>query len=311
MEEKPNEIRVVRVYNAPVQLVWDAWTKLEHVEKWWGPRGFTLTTHSKELRVGGSWRYTMHGPDGTDYPNITVYHEVEPLRKLVYDHGATETTPPLFRVTVTFTEVDGKTTMDMVSSLPTPEAAVHVARAIKQHSGHSTWDRLAEYVDESATGVRNFVVNRTFEAPIERVFAMFSEPEHLVRWLPPAGMTMRYIRPDIQVGATAFFVMEGTYGAMYAHARYLTIDAPHRLVYEQQFVDEHENPALAPGETDWPAILRNTFLFVAETPTRTRVTVTTETVGAYNEAELAAFIAERSGMTRGWNGSFDALDPLL
>lgn len=60
---------------------------------WWGPRGFTLTNHSKDLR----WRYTMHGPDGTDYPNIATYLEVEPLANLVYDHGVTETTPPLCR----------------------------------------------------------------------------------------------------------------------------------------------------------------------------------------------------------------------
>ncbi|MEZ6045243.1 MAG: SRPBCC domain-containing protein [Planctomycetaceae bacterium] len=56
-------------------------------EQWWGPRGFTLTHHSKDLRPGGTWHYTMHGPDGTDYPNMTLYHEVEKYKKLVYDHG--------------------------------------------------------------------------------------------------------------------------------------------------------------------------------------------------------------------------------
>ena len=68
-----SELRLTRVYDAPVQAVWDAWTIPERVEKWWGPRGFTLTTHSKDLRVGGHWRYTMHGPDGVDYPNVTKY----------------------------------------------------------------------------------------------------------------------------------------------------------------------------------------------------------------------------------------------
>ncbi|WP_431476220.1 SRPBCC domain-containing protein [Massilia eburnea] len=89
----PNEIRIVRTYDAPVQAVWDAWTDPAQVAQWWGPRGFTLTTHSKDLRIGGTWRYTMHGPDGTDFPNKTTYHVVEPLRKLVYDHGATDDTP--------------------------------------------------------------------------------------------------------------------------------------------------------------------------------------------------------------------------
>jgi len=52
-----------------------------------GPRGFSITTHSKDLRTGGHWNYTMHGPDGTNYPNKTQYLEVKEYAKLVYDHG--------------------------------------------------------------------------------------------------------------------------------------------------------------------------------------------------------------------------------
>src|SRR5687767_5583144 len=120
---KSNEIRITRIYDAPVKAVWDAWTDPKQVEKWWGPRGFTLTHHSKDLRPGGHWKYTMHGPDGTDYPNRTLYYEVEKHAKLVYDHGGTEDTPPLFRVTVLFSESKGKTKMDMTMALATPEVA--------------------------------------------------------------------------------------------------------------------------------------------------------------------------------------------
>ena len=88
--------------------MWDAWTDPEQVAQWWGPRGFTLTTHSKDLRTGGHWNYTMHGPDGTDYPNTTKYLEVEKHAKLVYDHGANDDRPPLFRVTVLFSERQAK-----------------------------------------------------------------------------------------------------------------------------------------------------------------------------------------------------------
>src|SRR6476646_6623292 len=120
---KPNEIRLLRVFDAPVAVVWDAWTQDKQVAQWWGPRGFTITTHSKDLRPGGNWDYTMHGPDGVDYPNKTLYHEVEPYSRLVYDHGANDDRPPLFRVSVQFTETKGKTTMEMCMTLPTPEAA--------------------------------------------------------------------------------------------------------------------------------------------------------------------------------------------
>jgi uncharacterized protein YndB with AHSA1/START domain len=86
-EKKSNEINLTRLYDAPVKTVWEAWTDPTQVAQWWGPRGFTLTTHSKDLRVGGIWSYTMHGPDGVDYPNTTRYLEVEKYSRLVYDHG--------------------------------------------------------------------------------------------------------------------------------------------------------------------------------------------------------------------------------
>ncbi len=50
---KPNKIRLIRVFDAPVKAVWAAWTESDQVARWWGPRGFSLTTHSKDLRPGG------------------------------------------------------------------------------------------------------------------------------------------------------------------------------------------------------------------------------------------------------------------
>ena len=197
-----NEIHLTRVYDATVRAVWDAWTVLEQVEKWWGPRGFTLTTHSKDLRVGGSWRYTMFGPDGVDYPNVTTYHVVEPQKKLVYDHGATDDRPPLFRVTATFTETEGKTTLDLIFSLSSPEAAPEMARFIKRAGGNATWDRLAEHLETTATGKSTFVINRSFDAPIARVFELWTQPEHLAKWLPPAGTTMHFLRGESRALAT-------------------------------------------------------------------------------------------------------------
>src|SRR4051812_23406832 len=99
-KNRSNELRISRTYDAPVKAVWNAWIDPKQVAQWWGPRGFTITTKSKDVSPGGRWIYTMHGPDGVDYPNIATYHEVEKYSRLVYDHGATETTPPLFRVKV-------------------------------------------------------------------------------------------------------------------------------------------------------------------------------------------------------------------
>lgn len=306
-----NEIVLVRVYDAPVRAVWDAWTVPEQVEKWWGPRGFTLTTHSKDLRVGGHWRYTMHGPDGVDYPNVTTYFIVDRHKTLVYDHGANDERPPLFRVTVTFSEAGGKTTMKMVMALPSPEAAAETVKFIKRAGGNATWDRLAEHLGQTETGKRGFVINRTFDAPIDRVFEMWTRPDHLVRWLPPAGTTMRVVDSEIAPGASALFVITGDHGTMRARADYLTIEPPRRIVYTQQFVDEHGRPAPAPGSPVWPPTLLTTVLLAEEAPDRTRVTVTTEPHGEATDPEIEAFVRERTGMTRGWTGSFDALEALL
>src|SRR5205085_1300696 len=80
-------IATTRTVDAPRELVWQMWTDPAHVGKWWGPNGFTTTTKSFDLRVGGAWLFTMHGPDGTDYPNKIVYREIVPPARLVYDHG--------------------------------------------------------------------------------------------------------------------------------------------------------------------------------------------------------------------------------
>lgn len=308
---KSNEIRLTRVYDAPLRAVWDAWTVLEQVETWWGPRGFTLRTHQKDLRPGGTWRYTMHGPDGVDYPNVTRYLEVEPYAKLVYDHGGTDDRPALFRVTVTFAESGGKTTMEMTSTLPSPEAAAEMAKFIKQAGGDATWDRLAEHLVEAATGKRRFVVTRTFDAPVARVFAAWTSPELLARWLPPPGSAMRFARSEIAPGKSTLFTITGAHGTMHVRAAYLEIERATRVVYDQTFVDESEQPAPAPGAKVFPTTLRTTVELAEEGPDQARVTVSTEPHADATPTETDAFVRERAGMTHGWSGSFDALDGVL
>lgn len=306
------ELRITRLYDAPVSAVWDAWTDPAQVAQWWGPRGFTLTTHSKDLRVGGTWVYTMHGPDGTDYPNRTVYHEVEPHRRLVYDHGASGDRPPLFRVTVTFTEVRGKTRMDMTMALPTPEAAAETAAFVKKAGGNATWDRLAEHLAEILAGKQRFVINRVFAAPIDVVYRMWTDPEHLARWIPPTGTTMTYLHADIRVGGSSrACITDGARLTMYSRAEYLELTPPHRIVYTQQFVDERGAVSRHPLAPTWPETMLTVVTLTEEDDDQTRVTVTWEPYGAATDAEVATFLQARGGMTMGWTGSFDKLEALL
>lgn len=311
-KNRSKEIQITRLYDAPVDVVWNAWTDPEQTAKWWGPRGFTLTTHSKDLRPGGSWSYTMHGPDGVDYPNKTMYLEVIEHSKLVYDHGGNDERPPLFRVTVIFTEVNGKTKMEMSMALPTPEAADEIREFIKKAGGDSTWDRLAEYLEKESSGAEKFVINRAFDVPLELMYEMWTKPEHFTQWLPPTGFTMEFLRSDIRPGGSTFYFMtNGGNLRMYGRAKYLELNKSHRIVYTQQFCDEKENISRHPLAPTWPETMLTTVEFTAEGPERTRVTVTWEPHGATTREELEAFIVARAGMTLGWTGSFDKLEALI
>ncbi len=308
----PNEIYITRIYDAPVKAVWDAWTDPKQVAQWWGPRGFTITTHSKDLRAGGSWSYTMHGPDGVDYPNTTKYLEVDKHQRLVYDHGGHADRPPLFRVTVLFTESKGKTKMEMTMALATAEAATETKKFIKKAGGDSTWDRLAEYLGKEATGEEQFFINRTFNAPIDVLFDMWTDPKHVAKWTPPTGATMEFLEVDIRSGGNSFYKMDWAGGSsMYGKVQYLEVTKPSRLVYTQQFCDEKGNVSRHPMAPTWPETMLTTITLTEEGPNLTRATVKWETHGKVTPEELATFVAAKAGMTGGWTGSFDKLDELL
>ena len=310
--DSANDIRITRLYDAPLALVWEVWTVDAHVRQWWGPRGFSITTHSKDLRVGGTWVYTMHGPDGVDYPNYTRYLEVEPQQRLVYDHGASSAdAAPMFRVTATFREVDGQTELDIRMTLPTPEAAQQTRVFIKAAGGNATWDRLGEHLEQTANGRALFVINRSFNAPIDTVFDMWTMPEHLVRWLPPTGFDMTYMRADIRVGGRSFFSMSNGEMTMYAVSEYRVIERPSRVEYVHWFADANEQLSRHPGAPTWPDKMVQSILLVAEGEKQTRVTIRTEVLGDATAEQQAAFADARGGMTMGWTGSFDALETLL
>ena len=309
---KSNEIRIIRVYDAPVQAVWDAWTDPEQVAQWWGPRGFTITTHSKDLRVGGTWRYTMHGPDGTDFPNTTKYFEVEKHARLVYDHGGSDDRPAMFRVTVTFAEVNGKTKMEMVMALPSAEALENTRKVIKNFSGNSTWDRLAEYLEKESTGKEKFVINRSFDASIETMFEMWTDLNRFSQWLPPTGFTMQFIRADIKPGGETFYFMtNGANVKMYGKAKYLKIERPNRIIYTQQFCDEHENMARHPMAPTWPETMLTTVVLAEEEPGKTRVTITWEAYGPTTPQELRDLYQCPGRNDARLTGSFDKLEGYL
>ncbi len=140
------EIVTTRLIDAPRELVFEAFTDQKHVGHWFGPDGFTTATRSMDVRPGGKWIFVMHGPDGTDWPNVVPYEEVTPPKRLVYLHGD-DKEPDMFHTTVTFDDEGGKTALTMRAVFKTAAAREFVVRergAIE--GGKQTIARLDAYV---------------------------------------------------------------------------------------------------------------------------------------------------------------------
>lgn len=145
------ELAISRVINAPRELVFEAWTKPEHLINWWGPNGFTNTFQEVNIKPGGRWRFIMHGPDGRNYPNEIVYHEIEFPSRLRYGHSNPEDPDGFnFTTTVTFESAgENKTKVTMSVVFESKEVLEYV---IREHGakkgGEETIGKLAVYVEQ-------------------------------------------------------------------------------------------------------------------------------------------------------------------
>ena len=146
-ETADREIVLTRVLDAPRELVFRAWTEPEHLAHWWGPNGFTTTYHQVDVREGGVNRFTMHGPDGTDYPNRIVYREIVRPERIVYDHDDdVDDDANQFRVTVTFADEGGRTRATMRMRFRTVAARDFVIGFGAVELGYQTLDKLAAHL---------------------------------------------------------------------------------------------------------------------------------------------------------------------
>jgi uncharacterized protein YndB with AHSA1/START domain len=197
-------------------------------------------------------------------------------------------------------------------TLPTAEEAEATRMFIKAAGGNATWDRLAEYLNEKERGQHSFVINRSFAAPIDLLFEMWAEPNHLSKWLPPVGFEMDILRTDFRDGGHCFFRMSNRADVtFYGKFEYREITKPCRIVYVQRFCDEIENAARHPALPVFPEAMLITVLFAAEGDLATRVTVTSVPLGMVSAEENIAFTNTRSGMTQGWTGAFDKLEAMI
>jgi len=136
-------ITSTRVFAAPREILFDLFADPEQLEHWWGPEGFTSTFEQFDFEPGGAWRFTMHGPDGTDYPNAKDFVEIVPAERIVFDHVQDGHG---FRMTMTYeTEGEGtRLTWNMVFARTLSDDI----RDFIITANEQNFDRLAEQVNK-------------------------------------------------------------------------------------------------------------------------------------------------------------------
>lgn len=301
--DEARTMRATRVFDAPRELVFDLWTRPEHISNWWGPRGFTTTTSKMDVRPGGEWIFMMHGPDGTDYPNEVRYREVVRPERLTYRHGPV----PLFDVTVTFEERDGKTAVTVSSVFESAELLRKLSEEVGAVEGlHQTLERFGEQIaNENA-----FRIERVFDAPRELMFTLWTERDHLQRWFGPKGVELFHVTNDLRPGGVMHYGMRTPDGGtMWGRWVYREIVPPRKLVFVLSFSDENQGITRAPFDEEWPREMLSTITF-ADEQGKTRVTVQKAAIDA-NGAERATFDRNHPSMKGGWTGTFEQLEDYI
>jgi uncharacterized protein YndB with AHSA1/START domain len=128
---KGREMRLTRLLDAPIELVWEVITDPAHIAQWWGPDGFTISISKMDVTPGGQWNLVMHGPDGTNYENKIIYKEVVKHKRLVLEY---QTTPK--HVTTVELDAQGEQTLMMWHiTFESAEQLVQLVRDFKVDKG--------------------------------------------------------------------------------------------------------------------------------------------------------------------------------
>jgi uncharacterized protein YndB with AHSA1/START domain len=316
----PVEIVICRNFAAPRELVWKAWTDPNHVGRWWGPAGFTTTTHAMDFRSGGTWRYTMHGPDGRDYENRIDYIEiVEPL-KLVYQLGGEVNDNSVsFRTEVSFDEIDSGTKVTMRTIFPTAAArdfVIHNYGAVEGGKQHLA--NLEDYLAGMIAGEQHeppFTINHVFEASREKLWMAWTEREHLMQWFGPKGSTMLHATLDFRVGGMFHFCMSHPNGGeIWGRWIFHTIKRLDKLVFISSFSNALGEISEAPfqGLNDYPPEVLTTVTFVdhAGIGKGTLVTVEAQPLNG-TPVQRDFFTGFHGSMRQGWHGTMLQLAEFL
>jgi uncharacterized protein YndB with AHSA1/START domain len=154
------EIVLTRVFDAPRHLVFDAFTKPELLKRWFGPRGWSLPVCEVDLRVGGTFRFVMRGPDGSEMGMRGVYRELAPPDRSVHTESFDDY-PGESQVTTVLTETAGKTTLSATILYPSKEIRDLVIQSGMEHGAAESYDKLAELIANEPQATQGRIAHAT------------------------------------------------------------------------------------------------------------------------------------------------------
>jgi len=285
------ELTITKLVNAPRKLVWEVWTNPDHIKNWWGPNGFTNTISKMEVKPGGVWDFIMHGPDGTNYKNKSIYKEVRKYERLVYDHVS-----PNFQFTVTFSEKENKTLIAIQMLFETAEERDKVVKAFKADVGlKENMYKLEGYL-RKVSAEKEMTLTRTINAPREMVFKAWTDPEQLKKWWGPKGFTNPVCDVESRPGGSILIHMTAPDGIVYPmDGVFHEIIEPRKIVFTTAALDKNGNRLFE---------VLNTVTF-DEDNGKTKLNLHTAVSNITEEGK--PYI---SGMNEGWNQSIDRLEEL-
>lgn len=142
------EIVMTRVFDAPRELVFEALSKPEHLQQWWGPRGFTMPVCELDFRPGGAYRFVQRDPDGAEYAFRGEFREIVPPERISWTFEFEGMPGNISVDTLTLTEEDGRTTLTSTSVFDSVEQRDGMLQSGMETGAAESYDRLAELLEK-------------------------------------------------------------------------------------------------------------------------------------------------------------------
>lgn len=311
------EVFITKIINAPRDKVFRTITDPTLIPQWWGPRRFSTKVIDMNITNGGTWRYLQQDEQGKEYGFHGVYHEISRPERLIYTSEYEGMPGHVTLYTDKFEERDGKTIIttvvlfqsvedrDQMMLWGMVEGTTEMTNRLNELLAKESLQENSEEPTFTADQGECITITRTFDAPRERVWERWTDPNAFMCWWGPKDFTSPYARFDLRPGGKYLSCMRGPDGKEYWDTgTFEEISAPHKLVYTDSLADERGNvvpPSYYGMDSDNPLDI-SVQVTLEDISGKTRLTI--EYCGV-PDGEMIEQSKE------GWNQSLDKLTECL